>query len=88
MNSPTAEIVICMGSSCFSRGNKKALQQIKEFLRERNLEDQVVFKGSHCLGQCEKGPVLKINNLLIHQVDASNIASIMEGILEKKIQDQ
>lgn len=83
MEQPTVEIIICMGSSCFSRGNKKALGLIKDFLREKNLEQQVVFKGAHCFGLCENGPVIKINETVIRQVDASNVGTILEPFFQQ-----
>lgn len=55
------EITICLGSSCFSRGNKMTLRVIDEFLKENHLKEQVHFRGNHCFGHCEEGPVLKIN---------------------------
>lgn len=85
MSSPSVEIIICMGSSCFSRGNKKVLQQIKEFLSERKLEQQVVFRGAHCFGNCEDGPVMKINGKLIQKVDPENVSSILEEYFEGKV---
>lgn len=80
----SVEIIICMGSSCFSRGNKKALELIKDFLKEKNLEQQVVFKGAHCFGLCENGPVIKINDTVIRQVDASNVGALLEPFFEPK----
>lgn len=83
MEQPTVEIIICMGSSCFSRGNKKVLGLIKDFLKEKNLEQRVIFKGAHCFGLCESGPVIKINETVIRQVDASNIGPVLEPFFEQ-----
>jgi NADH:ubiquinone oxidoreductase subunit E len=83
MNSFPAEIVICMGSSCFSRGNKKSLQIIREFLKEKNIQGQITFKGSHCFGNCQNGPVLKINDTFLEKVDPGNLLSVLEGIFQE-----
>jgi NADH:ubiquinone oxidoreductase subunit E len=88
MTSPITEIVICMGSSCFSRGNRKTLPYIKEFLKERNIQAQVLFKGSHCFGSCERGPMLQINGKVFEQVDPNQVGSILEAFFEKTNQDQ
>jgi NADH:ubiquinone oxidoreductase subunit E len=81
MEAQPAEIVICMGSSCFSRGNKKALPVIQEYLREKGLEGRIVFKGSHCFGKCEMGPVLHINGVEYRQVDPGQLATILDQVL-------
>ena len=38
------EMQICLGSSCFSRGNKDVAVFIKEYLKKHHLEDKVVFR--------------------------------------------
>ena len=37
------EIVICMGSSCFARGNEVNLRIIEDFLRENGLEAEMIY---------------------------------------------
>ncbi len=69
MEQEKTEITICLGSSCFSRGNKNTLRIIDEFLKENQLKDRVHFRGNHCFGRCEAGPVLKINDRLLERVD-------------------
>ncbi len=35
------EIVICLGSSCFARGNKQTVKIIQDYLKNNNLEKDV-----------------------------------------------
>ena len=72
------EIVICMGSSCFSRGNKAALGIIRNYLRENNLEVDVTFRGAHCLGICEQGPVLIVNDKTHKKVMPDEITTVLD----------
>ncbi len=72
------EMQICLGSSCFSRGNKEVVNFIREYLRKNHLDDKVVFKGARCMGLCSKGPNLKINGSTIDEVTISGIESILE----------
>ncbi len=67
-----------MGSSCFSRGNKIALGIIRQYLRDRGLEDAVVFKGSHCFGQCDKGPVLTIGETKHLRADPAQVTELLD----------
>lgn len=71
---------ICLGSSCFSRGNKDVVMFIKEYLRKNHLDDRVIFKGARCMGRCSNGPNLIINGVTTEDVTLSKI----EGILEKE----
>lgn len=75
------EMQICLGSSCFSRGNKEVVMFIKEYLKSNHLEDRVVFKGARCMGLCSNGPNLRINGEAVEGVTLSKI----EGILEKEL---
>ncbi len=72
------EIRICMGSSCFSRGNRHTLQLIQKYLKDHQLERDVVLKGSHCLDQCSNGPILKIDSRVYENVNRDNIIEILE----------
>ncbi len=72
------EIVICMGSSCFSRGNKIALGIIRSYLRENSLEAEITFRGAHCLGICEQGPVLILNEKQHKKVMPDDIPGMLD----------
>ncbi|MFW5820653.1 MAG: (2Fe-2S) ferredoxin domain-containing protein [Bacteroidota bacterium] len=72
------EIIICLGSSCFARGNKKTLSRIQQYISDHELEESVKFRGNHCFGKCKDGPVLKINGREYKGVDESGIIEILE----------
>ncbi|MBI5008901.1 MAG: (2Fe-2S) ferredoxin domain-containing protein [Bacteroidia bacterium] len=72
------EMQICLGSSCFSRGNKEVVNFIREYLRKNHLDDKVIFKGARCMGLCSNGPNLNINGVTIEGVTISRIESILE----------
>jgi|AntAceMinimDraft_8_1070364.scaffolds.fasta_scaffold83702_2 NADH:ubiquinone oxidoreductase subunit E len=72
------EIKICMGSSCFSRGNRQTLQVIQLYLKEHHLERDVILKGNHCFGQCNEGPLVKIGSKIYEQVTSDTILDILE----------
>lgn len=75
------EMQICLGSSCFSRGNRDVVAFIREYLKKNHLEDRVIFKGARCMDLCSRGPNLRINNRIIEEVTLAKI----EGILEKEL---
>ncbi len=74
---------ICLGSSCFSRGNREVVLFIREYLKKNHLEDKVVFKGARCMGNCINGPNMKINDLMKEGVTLGKIEGILEQELSK-----
>jgi NADH:ubiquinone oxidoreductase subunit E len=70
-------IQICLGSSCFSRGNEDCLEYIKQYLTNNKLKDIVDFRGHLCVEQCKCGPNLKIDDTTYHEVCIQNIEAML-----------
>lgn len=83
MSGQQHRIIICMGSSCFSRGNKKSVRIIQDYLREHELGDQVVLSGSHCFGCCDQGPIVQLNDKVHYQVNPDELVSILDQFFEQ-----
>ncbi|HUW05960.1 MAG TPA: (2Fe-2S) ferredoxin domain-containing protein [Williamwhitmania sp.] len=71
------EIVICLGSSCFSRGNKAIMQEINGYLEAKGLKNSAFFHGGHCFGNCSDGPIIKVNDIEYRQVTPSMVQEIL-----------
>ena len=81
--SDKTDVTICLGSSCFSRGNGKTLQVVKEFFDKNNLKDAVFFHGELCTGNCSNGPILKIEEDLYEEVDSEGAIDILKKVFEE-----
>ena len=77
------ELVICLGSSCFARGNKKTLESIQAYIKENKLDAKVKFCGNHCFGKCHNGPVLKIGETMYEQINKENLNTILDKEFKK-----
>ena len=55
------ELAICMGSSCFSRGNKENISRIREYIDVHVLCGKVLLKGHLCEGLCKDGPNITVD---------------------------
>lgn len=75
------EIMICLGSSCFLRGNKETLKIIKEYIVEKHLSAKIKFKGQLCSSMCNKGPIVIIDNQVYENVSKDNIIQLLDKIL-------
>ncbi len=74
-------IEICLGSSCFSRGNKDIVQIIKDFLKKNHLTDKVLLRGARCMNRCSEGPFIIINGTTFTSIGVHDIEKILENEL-------
>ena len=74
---PLKNITICMGSSCFSRGNNRNIEVIQEYLASETLPAGVELSGHLCQGHCSSGPNVQINSKLYHEVDPIVIIGLL-----------
>ena len=72
------EIHICMGSSCFSRGNVENLRVIRQYLSARGVSAKVCITGHLCADQCSLGPNLMIDGAVHHAVQPAKLPSILD----------
>ena len=79
-------IVICMGSSCFGRGNEKTVEACESFLAERGLKDEVDVDlgASLCTGHCAEGPVVVVDGKVYTHVDPLVMRDILEKLFPKE----
>lgn len=72
------QIRICLGSSCFSRGNNVHLEVIRKFIDENHLEAEISFSGHLCEELCSSGPILRIDGKTYREVTLSSLYRILE----------
>lgn len=72
------EMTICLGSSCFSRGNSKNLKVIQEYLKNKGLEAEINFKGQLCSENCLNGPMLIIDGKQYDNVTQQMVLDILD----------
>ena len=78
------EVSVCMGSSCYPRGNHKILAFLKEYVQQNNLEDKIDLKGNLCEGFCKDGPVVKIDGKVYCKLTLLSAKEHLEYVLKQK----
>ena len=73
----TTIIKVCMGSSCFARGNAKNLQKIQEFIDKYNLDAEVELCGLRCCNNCSKGPNITVDNTEYNNIDTGSLIDVL-----------
>ncbi len=76
-----ATLTICLGSSCFARGNDENLPRIQAHLREHGLEERVALRGSRCEGRCQHGPNLRVGEVFLEDVRPTALLEMLERVL-------
>lgn len=72
------EITICMGSSCFSRGNSVISQMVQDFITNNNLTDKVEVRGCLCEGECRQAPNIRIDGKLYSHVTPGSLNDLLK----------
>jgi NADH:ubiquinone oxidoreductase subunit E len=62
-----------MGSACHQLGVYEVLPKLQSLMREYQLEDQVMLKGSFCLETCSDGITMKFRDRLFLNINPQNI---------------
>lgn len=75
------KIVVCMGSSCFARGNNVNLAVIESFIAKHNVDAEIDLSGSLCEGLCGKGPNIWLNGRLLHSCSGAELEKMLESEL-------
>jgi len=73
------EIVICMGSSCFARGNAENLRVLQEYLEHNRLHVSVRLRGQLCHEQCKSGPNVMIQGRMFNEVAPAALIPLVEA---------
>ncbi|MCE5308942.1 MAG: (2Fe-2S) ferredoxin domain-containing protein [Acidobacteriales bacterium] len=72
-----ARIGICMGSSCFARGNAENLGIVRDYVA-RNCPSVVVsLTGTLCRERCGSGPNITIDGCEYHGVTPDSILELL-----------
>jgi NADH:ubiquinone oxidoreductase subunit E len=72
------EIEVCMGSSCFARGNFENLEIIRAYLHSNKLDASVRLTGKLCHDLCKQGPNLTIGGALHHGVTEEKLRELLD----------
>ncbi len=73
-------ILVCGGTCCRASNSDIILENLKQELENKGLEDQVSVVKTGCFGFCEKGPIVKImpDNTFYTQVKPEDAKEIVE----------
>ena len=66
------KITVCIGSSCHIKGSRHVVGELQRLIKENNLEDKVELGGTFCLGNCQQGVCVTVDDVF-HSVTPENV---------------
>ncbi|MBQ8459415.1 NAD(P)H-dependent oxidoreductase subunit E [bacterium] len=73
-------IKVCMGSSCFARGNAENLEFIENYIKEHNLDAEIELVGALCSEECSSGPNIFINDVLYNEMNKEKLKEALDKV--------
>jgi len=83
---PKIEVSVCVGTNCFVKGSQTILKKLIAYVVENRLEDMIGFEGKEemvdvkatfCFEKCDKGPVVKINNIVLEKATYEKAVEVL-----------
>lgn len=71
-------VCVCVGSSCHLKGSYDIIQLMKQQLEQHGLNDRVNLSAAFCLGRCEQGVSIKVDDEIITGINADNFQQIFD----------
>jgi NADH:ubiquinone oxidoreductase subunit E len=56
------KITVCIGSSCHIKGSRQVVEQLQYLIHENNLTDKIELAGTFCMGKCQQGVCVTVDD--------------------------
>lgn len=77
------KITVCIGSSCHIKGSRQVVEGLQNLIAEHELGDRVELGGTFCMGQCQKGVCVNVNEEVFSVAPDTVKAFFEENVLSK-----
>jgi NADH:ubiquinone oxidoreductase subunit E len=78
------EITICLGSSCFARGNGENLRVLQEYIKRSGVSATIRMRGVLCHEKCTAGPNIVIDGIDYANVQPGMAVALLQHAMGKK----
>ncbi|MBQ9768371.1 MAG: (2Fe-2S) ferredoxin domain-containing protein [Lachnospiraceae bacterium] len=78
------KITVCIGSSCHIKGSRQVVEQLQYLIKENNLDDKVELGGTFCMGNCQKGVCVTVDDAF-HSVTPDSTKEFFEKQVLAKV---
>ena len=77
-------VTVCIGSSCHSKGSRQVVEQLQNLIAENNLEEKVTLSGTFCLGHCQQGVCVLVDEEF-HSVSPETVGEFFANEILAKV---
>ena len=77
------KITVCIGSSCHIKGSRQVVEQLQYLISENKLGDKIELGGTFCMGQCQQGVCVTVDDDFYSVTPDSVNEFFNENVLEK-----
>ena len=78
------KITVCIGSSCHIKGSRQVVEQLQYLIAENNLGDKVELGGTFCMGKCQQGVCVTVNDIF-HSVTPESVGEFFNKEVLAKV---
>ncbi|MGI6672041.1 MAG: (2Fe-2S) ferredoxin domain-containing protein [Christensenellales bacterium] len=78
------KVTVCIGSSCHIKGSRQVIVQLQYLIRENNLGDKVELGGVFCMGKCQQGVCVTVDDAF-HSVSPETVDAFFENHIKTKV---
>ena len=73
-------VKVCLGSSCYVRGNDKMLAFIEKYINQSKKDISVQLLGCRCTNACQDGPNIFIGDIKYSHPSQDELMQILEKL--------
>lgn len=78
------KVTVCIGSSCHIKGSRQVVEQLQALIAEKALGDKVELGGTFCLGQCQQGVCVMVDDTF-HSVSPDTVGEFFANEIAAKV---
>lgn len=78
------KVTVCIGSSCHIKGSRQVVEQLQNLIAENKLEEKVALSGTFCLGNCQKGVCVLVDEAF-HSVSPETVGEFFANEILAKV---
>ncbi len=77
------KITVCLGSFCHKKGARQVVEQLQYLIAENKLGDKVELVGTFCLGNCQKGVCVTVDDAVFSVTPDGVVEFFQKEVAEK-----
>ena len=78
------KVTVCIGSSCHIKGSRQVVEQLQKLIAENNVADKVELGGTFCLGNCQNGVSVLVDEV-VHSVTPETVDAFFANEILAKV---